>query len=255
MCETDFYPAIYFNTCVVTANVLAMTKRDAVGNENEGSLKQATVQLPVPAPNPDLFRHKATNDLLRLLLDNPYETFTLRKLSRLTGHTTYSVKSAVDVLEDNDLILAKTEGNRRPISINRTQVSKPNDPILQIPQPEFHEPVRVAVNRLQDELADVRGILVFGSVARGRADRQSDIDLWALVEGSRGEQHRANEVIKELEQHRFDGQRYEFQILVESAESAGGYIDRLTGIFVDAITLYESETLTHLKQEVLTDAI
>jgi predicted nucleotidyltransferase len=232
-----------------------MTKQDMMGNENGESLKQATIQLPVPAPNPDLFRHKATNDLLRLLLDNPYETFTLRKLSRLTGHTTYSVKSAVDVLEDNGLILAKTEGNRRPVSINRTQVRKPDDPILHIPQPEFHEPVRVAVNRLQSELADVRGILVFGSVARGHADRQSDIDLWVLVEGSRGEQHRANEIIQELEQRRFDGQRYDFQILVESAESARGFTDRLTEIFVDAITLCESETLTDLKQEVLTDAI
>ncbi|WP_276256796.1 nucleotidyltransferase domain-containing protein [Halomontanus rarus] len=132
-------------------------------------------------------------------------------------------------------------------------MSKPDDPVLQIPQPEFHDPVRTALNRLDTELDGVRGILVFGSVARGQADRQSDIDLWVLVD-SRSEQHRANEIAKELGQERFDGERYEFQVMVESTESAHGYTDRLTDIFTDAITLEESEALQQLKEEVLTNA-
>jgi len=175
-------------------------------------------------------------------------------LSRLTEHSTYSIKSAVDVLEDNGLVTAEATGNRRPVGINRAQVSKPDDPILRIPQPEFHEPIRTALDRLHAELDDVRGVLVFGSVARGQADRQSDIDLWVLVEDSRGEQHRANEIATELGQERFDGERYEFQVMVESIESAHGYDDRLTDIFTDAITLHESEALRNLKEEVLADA-
>jgi len=112
----------------------------------------------------------------------------------------------------------------------------------------------MALDRLHTGLDDVRGILVFGSVARGQADRQSDIDLWVLVEDSRGEQHRANEIATELGQERFDGERYEFQVMVESIESAHGYADRLTDIFMDAITLHESEALRNLKEEVLTNA-
>lgn len=216
--------------------------------------RQATVSLPVPVPNPDLFRYKATNDVLRLLLDNPYETFTIRELNRLTGHSTYAVKSAIDVLEDNGLVHAETEGNRRPVGINRSRVTKPDDPVLRIPQAEFHQPVRAALERIRDELSDVRGVLVFGSVARGRADRQSDIDLWVLVADDGGDQHLANEIAKELGRERFDGDRYAFQILVESVESASGYADRLEGVFVDAITLVDSGSLRDLKREVLGDA-
>lgn len=231
-----------------------MRKQNGPDDGDTRSNQAATIQLPVPAPNPDLFRHKATNDLLRLLLDNPYETFTIRELSRLTDHSTYSIKSAVDVLADNSLVTAQSEGNRRPVGINRTRASKPNDPVLGIPQPEFHEPVRTALDRLRTELDDVRGVLVFGSVARGQADRQSDIDLWVLVADSRSDQHRANEVAKELGQRRFGGERYGFQVLVESIDSAHGYADRLTDIFTDAITLDKSEALRQLKEEVFANA-
>lgn len=230
-----------------------MTKQNSSDDGAPRSTQPAGIRLPIPSPNPNLFRHKATNDILRLLLDNPYETFTIRKLGRLTDHSTYAIKSAVDVLEDNGLVTARSAGNRRPVGINRTRVSEPSDPVLRIPQPEFHEPVRTALDRLRTELDDVEGVLVFGSVARGQADRQSDIDLWVLVD-SRGEQHRANEIAKKLGQERFDGDRYEFQILVESIDSATGYADRLADIFTDAITLYESDALQQFKAEVLTNA-
>jgi predicted nucleotidyltransferase len=248
-----------------------MTRQQGVASEPE----QATVGLPVPAPTPDLFRHSATDDLLRLLLDNPYEQFTIRELGRLTDNAAQSVKRAVDVLEPNGLVAVETEGNRRLVGINRARVTKPDDPVLRIPQPEFHAPVRAALDRIREELGEVEGVLVFGSVARGRADRQSDIDLWVLA-GDRADQHRANEVAKELGQERFDdsdatghrrsrrrrydratnetGDRYEFQILVETPESARTHVDRLEDVFADAITLVDSDTLRDLKSEVLNDA-
>ena len=224
--------------------------------EHEGAAErteQATVALPVPSPDPDLFRHTATDDLLRLLLDNPYEQFTIRELGRLTDNAAQSVKRAVDVLEANEIIVVDTEGNRRLVGINRTRVSKPDDPVLHIPQSNFHPPVRAALDRIREELEDVRGVLVFGSVARGQADRQSDIDLWVLA-GDRGEQHRANELAKELGQQRFDGDRYEFQILVETPEAARSHGGRLEEVFADAITLVDSDTLHDLKREVMDNA-
>jgi len=214
---------------------------------------QPTVGLPVPAPNPDLFRHSATDDLLRLLLDNPYEQFTIRELGRLTDTAAQSVKRAVDVLEPNGLVVVETEGNRRLVGINRTRVTKPDDAVLRIPQPEFHTPVRAALDRIREGLGAVDGVVVFGSVARGRADRQSDIDLWVLA-ADRADQHRANELAKELGTERFDGDRYEFQILVETPESARGHGDRLEDVFADAITLVDSDTLRELKHEVMSNA-
>jgi len=219
-------------------------------NSGADRTEQATVGLPIPAPDPDLFRHAATNDILRLLLDNPYDRFTIRELGRLTDNAAQSVKRAVDLLEVNDVVVVETEGNRRLVGINRTRVSTPNDPVLCIPQAEFHSPVRAALDRIQDEIEDVRGVLVFGSVARGRADRRSDIDLWVLA-GDRAEQHRANELAKELGQERFEGDRYEFQILVETPESARSHGDRLKDVFTDAITLVGRENLHELKHEVM----
>jgi predicted nucleotidyltransferase len=124
---------------------------------------------------------------------------------------------------------------------------------LRIPQSEFHPPVRTALERIHDELGPLKSVLVFGSVARGRADRQSDIDLWVLA-GDRVEQHRANEVAKELGQERFDGDRYEFQILVETPETAQSHGDRLEDVFTDAITLVDSDVLREIKREVMGDA-
>jgi predicted nucleotidyltransferase len=226
-----------------------MAEHSIVGERRE----QSMIGLPIPAPEPDLFRHKATNDILRLLLDNPYDQFTIRKLSRLTDNATQSVKRAIDVLEPNGIVDVSVDGNRRLVGINRRRVTKPGDPILRIPQPEFHPPVRAALDKIREELDDVLGVLVFGSVARGKADRQSDIDLWVLT-ADRSEQHRANELAKELGQERFDGDRYEFQILVESLESARSHGDRLEDVFTDAITLVNGDELQSLKTEVLSDA-
>ena len=226
-----------------------MTIHSDTPDETEG----ATVGLPVPAPDPKLFRHTATDDLLHLLLDTPYEQFTIRELGRLTDNAPQSVKRAVDVLETNGLVVIESEGNRRLVGINRTRVTKPSDPVLRIPQPEFHLPVRAALDRMHDELGDLEGVLVFGSVARGQADRQSDIDLWALAD-DRVDQHRANELAKELGNERFDGDRYEFQILIETPESARGHGDRLQDVFTDAITLVDSDTLRDLKTEVWSGA-
>jgi predicted nucleotidyltransferase len=224
---------------------------EQIVDDERGEL--ATIGLPIPASEPDLFRHKATNDILRLLLDNPYDQFTIRELSRLTDNATQSVKRAVDMLEPNGIVDVNTEGNRRLVGINRRRVTKPDDPVLRIPQPEFHPPVRAALDGLHEELDEILGVLVFGSVARGRADRQSDIDLWVLT-ADHSEQHRANELAKELGQEPFGGDRYEFQILVESLESARSHGDRLEDVFADAITLVDSDELQSLKTEVLTDA-
>lgn len=226
-----------------------MARQDGEPDKTE----QATVGLPTPAPEPDLFRHTATDDLLQLLVDNPYEQFTIRELSRLTDNAAQSVKRAVDVLEANGVVVVEAEGNRRLVGINRRRVTKPDDPVLRIPQPEFHLPVRTALERIREELGTIQGVLVFGSVARGQADRQSDIDLWVLAD-DRADQHRANELAKELGQERFDGDRYEFQILVETPESARSHAGNLEDVFAGAITLVDSEALEDLKHEVMSNA-
>ena len=203
---------------------------------------EALVKVPVPAKNEDLYRHSVTNDLLSFLIDRPFEEYTLRKLASLVGTTHRTVSLAVDILEDNNLVVVTSEGNKKLVGINRDRIETPENDVLRIPQPEFQQPVQEAVDTLVDRLDDILGILVYGSVARGEADRQSDVDLWVLVREDRSrKQQRAAELAKDLAEIRIGGERYEFHIVVESPKSMPAYTDDIASIVTAGIPIYRTE--------------
>ena len=210
--------------------------------------------LPLPLPNKRLFRYAATSDILGLLANNPHTRFSIRDIRRATDHSPSSVTDTIDLLAETDLVHITREGNKKLVQINRERLSKPDDPILRIPQAEFHDPIRILVDQLQDQLDNVAGILIFGSVARGEADRASDIDCFVLVNDEKATaQRRAHELARDLESQRFDGDRFQFQILVESGRSVTNIGERLREIFTEAIVLYETDELQDAKEEVLTN--
>ena len=138
-------------------------------------------------------------------------------------------------------MLDNPKGNRRLIRINRDRLSVPEDPFLQIPQVEFHEPMKAAVDELTETLDDLLGIILFGSVARGEADRRSDIDLWVLVSEDRAASQRAvNELVLDLEEQEFDQGRYGFDIDVEQVSSIPRYTEDIREIVLSGITVYET---------------
>ena len=203
---------------------------------------EARIKVPVPAKNEELYRHSVTNDLLSFLIGRPFEEYTLRKLASLVGTTHRTVSLAVDILEDNDLVVVTPEGNKKLVGINRDRIETPENDVLRIPQPEFQQPVREAVDALVDQLDDVLGILVYGSVARGEADRQSDVDLWVLVRDNRSRnQQRAAELAKDLAETRIDGERYGSHIVVESPESVPAYTEDIASIVTTGIPVYRTE--------------
>ena len=203
---------------------------------------EARINVPVPAKNEELYRHSVTNDLLSFLIDRPFEEYTLRKLASLVGTTHRTVSLAVDILEDNDLVVVTPEGNKKLVGINRDRIETPENDVLRIPQPEFQQPVQEAVDALVDQLDDVLGILVYGSVARGEADRQSDVDLWVLVREERSRnQQRAAELAKGLAETRIGGERYGFHIVVESPESVPAYTEDIASIVTAGIPVYRTD--------------
>lgn len=217
---------------------------DTRGNSHEssdGGVSEAQITVPVPAKNEDLYRHSVTNDLLSLLIDRPFEEYTLRKLASLVGTTHRTVGLAVDILEDNDLVVVTPEGNKKLVSINRDRVATPENDVLRIPQSEFQQPVREAVEALVTELEDVLGIVVYGSVARGEADRQSDVDLWVLVRDNRSRnQQRASELAADLAETRIEGERYEFHVVVESRKSVPAHTEDIASIVTAGITVHRT---------------
>lgn len=214
----------------------------------------AGITFPLPCPETRLFRYAVTPTVLNLLADTPDASFTIRDLHRATDRSLDNVRHAVAALEEVGLVTVTAEGNRKLVRINRARLTLPDDPVTTVPQPEFQQPIRAAVSRLRAELDDVRGIVLFGSVARGVADRQSDIDLFVLVGDHQAtNQQTAHEVANDLSEERFDGERYRFQVLVESVETAQNYGERLRDVFRDCITLSETPRLRELKREILTN--
>ena len=201
----------------------------------------ASISLSIPTSDPDLFKHKATSDVLLFLTNHRFSDFSLRELASQIGHSHQSVRRAVNVLSSNDLLIESPEGNQRLVQINRQRLSIPDDPILRIPQPEYHQPVKTAVTKLRDNISDVVGIILYGSIARGDADRRSDIDLWVLTRSGRAESQReANAIARDLEDMVFDGDRYAYDIDVEAVQAIPAYTEDIREIIVSGIPVYKT---------------
>ncbi|ERH08157.1 MAG: putative nucleotidyltransferase [Halonotius sp. J07HN4] len=202
----------------------------------------AQLLLDIPTQNTDLFRSQAVHDILSFLSRYQTEKFSISELADAVEYSSPSVSKAVDILTDNDLVVDCREGNTRNVRINPDRLSRPDDPFLQIPQVEFHTPVRVAVEQLLDELNTVIGIVLYGSVARGEADRRSDIDLWVLVDEDRmTNQRTANRVRQDLEDQEFDTGRYAYEIDVEALPAVPNYVNELREVLSDGLVLHETE--------------
>ena len=213
----------------------------------------ASISLSIPPSDPDLFKHKATSDVLLFLTNHRFSDFSLRGLATQIGHSHQSVRRAVNVLSSNDLITESSESNQRLVQINRQRLSIPDDPILRIPQSEYHHPVKTAVTKLRENISDVVGIILYGSVARGDADRRSDIDLWVLTRTGRAESQReTNAIVGDLEDMKFDGDRYAYDIDVEAVQAIPAYTDDIREIIVSGIPVYKTsdfETVENLLLE------
>ena len=247
------------------------------------------IAISVPIREARLFRYGATADILGVVSDNPDVDFSVRQLSRLIDFSEKATREAIDVLEANDIVVVDHRENARRVHINRSRLTKPDDPIRSIPQAEFHAPVNLAHQYILHELEDVQGVVLFGSVATGAADRQSDIDLWVLVGDDLLEnRHTANKLITELEsrqipptiayadeidlpfdqhweevkkmfsadhQHYVSAQRYSFEIVVETPASIIAQQSRIEPVelFGRGITLTTSEEFEAVKRAVMAD--
>jgi predicted nucleotidyltransferase len=204
----------------------------------------------------DIFRISAAEEILRLLADAHETEFTIAEFVDATGAARSTVWRAVDLLDALGVVQIRETPQRNYVSIDPERLQK-DDPILAIEQGEFHEPIRAFVDRVSDSINDSEdvdslvGLVVFGSVARGEADRQSDIDLFVVVDGDRTSARRlVTDIVSDLAEERFDGDRFAFEPYVESVESAKRAESKLTEIFTEGITVIASEQLQSIRKAV-----
>lgn len=210
------------------------------------------VYIRFPFPEDRLFRNQAVEDILRLFIRNPHQEFTVTELRNVTGRGGDTIDTAIKVLEAANLINTRQEGRKKLISANRDRFHKPGDPLLSIPQEEFRTPVKEFLGRAKRSQGDnLVAVILFGSVARGEADRASDIDIQVIVEEELTESRRElHDIRQEVENQSFGGERYELQLLVESVESAESYGEKLQEIFSEGITLYSTDRLEDVEEVV-----
>ncbi|WP_436908126.1 nucleotidyltransferase domain-containing protein [Halosimplex marinum] len=223
---------------------------NAEGVHSEGRPDGAYVRLPVPVGDPDAFRHGATADVLHVLVDNPDRAFTNRELHRVTGQALSGVNAAVDALEALGVIDVDRSGRANAVRVEPGMLVTPDDPVTAVPQSEYHAPIRETLSQLESRIDEPIGVVLFGSVARGDADRTSDIDLFVVVEGDRMDAQRAaHEIEQTVADERIGGERYEPHIVVETRESAPAH-DRIGDVLTEGVTLREASALDAVKREV-----
>lgn len=209
------------------------------------------VYVQFPLPDQRLFRNQATEDILLLFVRNPHREFTVTELRTITEHGGDTVQTAITVLDAADLVHVRQDGRRKLISANRDRFHNPDDPLLSIPQEEFRTPVKAFLSRIENTELDIVGVILFGSVARGDADRASDIDVQVIVDHALTEARRElHDVRQEIEDQKFGGERYELQLLVESVQSAKDHGEKLQEIFSEGITLYATDELDRVSEVV-----
>lgn len=209
------------------------------------------IALDIPAQNTNLFASQSVHAVLSFLSRYHTDEFSITELADAVDYSQPSISKAVDVLAANDLVTERRDGNARLVRINRNRLSRPDDPFLQIPQSEFHTPVRTAVDELVDSLNDVTGIVLYGSVARGDADRRSDVDLWVLVAEDRmSKQRTANRIRQDLEDREFETRRYEYEIDVEAVSAVPNYTDELRDLLSDGLVVHDTETFRTVRKMV-----
>lgn len=214
--------------------------------------ERSGVILRIPLPTQQVFRYQAADDILELLYRNPHREFTVTQLRETTDHGGKSVDNALAILGTLDLIQRRNDGRKSLVRIDQTRIQKPDDPILEIPQEEFRTPIQAFLDEAtQRQAENLVAVILFGSVARGNADRASDIDIQVVVADELLQARRDLQSIRQnIEERRFDGNRYEIQLLVESVESAKNYGEKLQEIFSEGIELYATEAFADVKEVV-----
>jgi len=211
------------------------------------------VEIRLPLPEEQIFRYEAMDYIVEITAQNPTDEFSNRDLQELTGFGGPSVSKAVSLLEDLSLINRRDMGRKTLYRINETRLDEADDSLLEIPQDEFRKPLRAFVDRVTDELSIVAGILCFGSVARGEADRASDVDVFVLVDEDDelvSARRTISDIKQDLEGQTFDGQRYEFEPFVESSESVRRRGEDLQPIFREGVVLHATEAFDEAKRDV-----
>lgn len=221
-------------------------------NGNEDS--SISIRIAFPLPDEKIFSSESVSEILELLINNPHQEFSISQIQRVIERGSSSTNKGIDILEALDLIKIRKKGKKYLISINREKIKKPDDPIFSISQESFRDPIREFKQEILDKVDYVAGIIVFGSVARGEADRASDIDMMIIVEDDiTSARRKITDIVSQMENRKIENERYEFEAMVESPDSIKKRGKKVRNIFSEGIVLHKTKALDEVKEVVFND--
>lgn len=167
----------------------------------------------------DLLASGYKQEVLEALIDKPGYMFTVNELANDVSGSYNSVNKFLRQLEDLDIVGFQKKGRSHLVQYN--QDSRYHDVIKTLLRAD-NMPLEEAAERYAEELYSdsgledqIKSVLLFGSVARGTAGSNSDIDILVLAD-----EDSSVEKIKNKARNRAQKAQLEFEIVpvVESVK-------------------------------------
>ena len=135
----------------------------------------------------DLLGREYKGEVLKFLKDNPDDFFSINEIAEKTSGSNPSVKKFLEELSDIGLVKFRKKGGSYLIEYNPD--SRYDEAVKSIFKVEIDELWRKAsmygyLLRNDDQISEhIESVVLYGSVARGTADSNSDIDILILTDG------------------------------------------------------------------------
>ncbi|UCE73208.1 MAG: nucleotidyltransferase domain-containing protein [Methanomassiliicoccales archaeon] len=161
-----------------------------------------------------LFRYGYARDVLLFLAKNPNKAFTVSELiDILEIRSRDALTKLLDSMKEANLIQSNRVGRKRFVEINTSLIEKPEDPLFQIPQEEYRGVVKKIIDQI-NKIKQVKNVILFGAIARGTADRMSDIDILVVGEDVTRLQEKTSKIAYDCRTGKILKQRFEVNIRV-----------------------------------------
>lgn len=156
----------------------------------------------------EYFGSKTVWQVARLIFDNPQMAFGITEIARNAGTSRSNVYRALGRLEELGLVRTIKSGKKK---LYQAETSHPfSMPVWELVaaekymniKPEFKNALDLFTSRIDRD--KVHTLILFGSVARGLAEKWSDVDLLTVVRGDE-----TAEIMKSLAKEMFPDYRFE----------------------------------------------
>jgi predicted nucleotidyltransferase len=173
------------------------------------------VKIPIQnAATEKIFRWNCARDLSMFLAKNPYNSYTVSEIiNRLDIKSRDSLSKLLDAMKDAELIESVRVGRKRFISINSELIEMPKDSFSQIPQKEYRKIVKLIVSKIIKK-KEVKKVILFGAMARGSADRMSDIDILVVGKNVSKLQDKLGKISYDAKSGKILPERFELNIRI-----------------------------------------